>query len=205
MVESGYGHQNNGNMLQLHRGFTQDGLPIFSEIGQLSGVANTDWSWAALLADFDNDSRKDLFVTNGYLRESTNLDFMRYEVAVALEEARAKGLDVSTTQGYMNNMPLYELVKKMPATKLSNYMYANKGDLTFSNETANWGLAKPGVSSGAAFADLDNYGDLDLIAVFSEDALVERGDLTTSTTQLILQGKLSNGRKIRGEQKVSVR
>lgn len=169
MVDSGYGHQNNRNMLQLHRGFTEDGLPVFSEIGQLSGVSNTDWSWAALLADFDNDSRKDLFVTNGYLRESTNLDFMRYEVAVALEDARARGLDVSTTQGYMSNMPLYDLVKKMPSTKISNYMYANKGDLNFSNETENWGLDRPGVSSGAAYADLDNDGDLDLIVCNNDD------------------------------------
>lgn len=98
MVDSGYGHQNNRNMLQLHRGFGPDGLPVFSEIGQLAGISNTDWSWASLFADFDNDGWKDLFVTNGYLRESTNLDFMRYEVAVALEEARAKGLDVTTTK-----------------------------------------------------------------------------------------------------------
>jgi hypothetical protein len=169
MVDSGYGNQNNRNMLQLHRGFTQDGLPVFSEIGQLSGVSNTDWSWAALLADFDNDSQKDLFVTNGYLRESTNLDFMRYEVAVALEEARAKGLDVSTAKGYMNNMPLYDLVKKMPSTRISNYMFANNGDLSFSNETHNWGLDQPGVSSGAAYADLDNDGDLDLVVCNNND------------------------------------
>jgi hypothetical protein len=169
MVDSGYGHQNNRNMLHLHRGFTEDGLPIFSEIGQFSGVSNTDWSWASLFADFDNDGYKDLFVTNGYLRESTNLDFMRYEVAVALEEARAKGLDVSTTQGYMNNMPLFDLVKKMPSTKISNYMYSNNGDLTFTNQTKNWGLDEPGVSSGATYADLDNDGDLDLIVCNNND------------------------------------
>jgi hypothetical protein len=88
---------------------------------------------------------------------------------VALEEARAKGLDVSTTQGYMNNMPLYDLVKKMPSTKISNYMYANDGDLHFSNETTHWGLDEPGVSSGATYADLDNDGDLDLIVCNNND------------------------------------
>lgn len=169
MVDSGYGRQNNRNMLQLHRGFTPDGLPVFSEIGQLSGISNTDWSWASLFADFDNDGLKDLFVTNGYLHESTNLDFMRYEVAEALEQARAKGLDVSTPQGYSTNMPLYDLVKKMPSAKLSNYMYSNNGDLGFSDVSKSWGLDEPGVSSGATYADLDNDGDLDLIVCNNND------------------------------------
>ena len=163
MVSSGYGHQNNRNMLQLNEGLTPEGLPIFSEIGQLSGVSNTDWSWAALFADFDNDGQKDLFVTNGYLRESTNMDFVKYQVAEAYNDAIKKGLDVSTAESYARNMPLYDLVKKMPSSKISNYIFKNKGDLTFSNKTAEWGLDEPGVSSGAAYADLDNDGDLDLI------------------------------------------
>src|SRR5688572_19068371 len=169
MVDSGYGHQNNRNMLQLHRGFGPDGLPVFSEIGQLAGVSNTDWSWASLFADFDNDGWKDLFVTNGYLRESTNLDFMRYEVAETLQQTVDKGLDVSTPQSYAANMPLYELVKKMPSTKISNYMYRNTGDLGFANETKTWGLDEPGVSSGATYVDLDNDGALDLIVCNNND------------------------------------
>jgi hypothetical protein len=169
MVDSGYGHQNNRNMLQLHRGFRSDGMPIFAEIGQLSGVSNTDWSWASLFADFDNDGFKDLFVTNGFLRDMTNLDFLKYEVAEALEEAKRQGLDVHTPQGYTNNMPLFELVQKMPATKISNYAYRNKGDLTFSDESKNWGLDEEGVSSGATYADLDNDGDLDLIVCNNND------------------------------------
>ena len=169
MVDSGYGHQYNRNMLQLHRGFTPDGMPVFSEIGQLAGVSNTDWSWAALFADFDNDGWKDLFITNGYLRESTNLDFMRYQVAEAVQQATDKGLDISTPQTYARNMPLYDLVKNMPSTKISNYAFRNKGDLHFSNETENWGLDEKGVSSGAAYADLDNDGDLDLIVCHNND------------------------------------
>ena len=169
MVDSGYGHQNNRNMLQLNSGFTPAGLPVFSEIGQLAGVSNTDWSWAALFADLDNDGWKDLFVTNGYLRESTNLDFMKYEVAAAMENAVSRGLDVSTVQGYAKNMPLYDLVNKMPSAKISNYAFRNKRDLTFSNETANWGLDEESVSSGATYADLDNDGDLDLIVCNNND------------------------------------
>ena len=171
MVDSGYGHQNNRNMLQLHRGFTADSLPVFSEIGQLAGISNTDWSWASLFADFDNDGLKDLFVTNGYLRESTNLDFMRYEVAEALQQVKNNGLDVSTPQGYATNMPLYDLVKKMPSTRISNYMFSNRGDLSFSDQTKQWGLDEEGVSSGATYADLDNDGDLDILVCNNNDPL----------------------------------
>lgn len=196
MVDSGYGHQNNRNMLQLHRGFGPDGLPVFSEIGQLAGVSNTDWSWASLFADFDNDGWKDLFVTNGYLRESTNLDFMRYEVAVALEEARSKGLDVTTTKGYMNNMPLYDLVKKMPSNRISNYMYANDGDLHFSNETVSWGLDEAGVSSGATYADLDNDGDLDLLVCNNNDPVWTYRNNTNELKQNnFIKVKLTGDRK----------
>ncbi|RYY61157.1 MAG: RNA-binding protein [Chitinophagaceae bacterium] len=169
MVRSGYGHQNNRNMLQLNRGLDTAGLPVFSEIGQLAGVSNTDWSWASLFADFDNDGYKDLFITNGYLRESTNLDFMKYEVAEAMQKAAESGKDVSTPQGYASNMPLYDLVLKMPSNKISNYMFRNKKDLTFANETDQWGLGEPGISSGAAYADLDNDGDLDLIVCNNND------------------------------------
>ena len=169
MVDSGYGHQNNRNMLQLHTGFTPAGMPVFAEIGQLAGVSNTDWSWAALFADFDNDGWKDLFVTNGYLRESTNLDFMKYQVADAMQKAAGKGLDVTTPKGYNENMPLYELVKNMPSTKISSYIFRNKGDLTFADESSHWGLDEKGVSSGAAYADLDNDGTLDLIVCNNND------------------------------------
>ncbi|HET6994987.1 MAG TPA: VCBS repeat-containing protein [Chitinophagaceae bacterium] len=196
MVDSGYGRQQNRNMLQLNRGTAPNGLPVFSEIGQLSGVSNTDWSWAALFADFDNDGLKDLFVTNGYLHESTNLDFMRYEVAEELEKARSKGLDVSTPQGYMSNMPLYDLVKKMPSTRISNYMYRNKGDLTFSDESKNWGLDEEGVSSGATYADLDNDGDLDLIVCNNNDPVwVYKNNSNEIEKNNFIKVKLAGDRK----------
>ena len=169
MVDSGYGHQNTRNMLQLHRGFTPDGMPVFSEVGQLAGVSNTDWSWASLFADFDNDGWKDLFVTNGFLRDYTDLDFVKYGVTAAVQQAQAEGKDISTRESYQQNMPLYELLKKMPSTRLSNYAYRNNRNLLFSNESVPWGLDEAGVSSGAAYADLDNDGDLDLIVCNNND------------------------------------
>ena len=169
MVDSGYGYQYSRNMLQLNRGFTPDSLPYFSEIGELSGVSNTDWSWAALLADFDNDGWKDLFVTNGYLRDYTNLDFIKYDVSQAFADAAKKGLDVSTRQSYEKNLPLFDLVKKMPSTKISNYIFKNNHDLTFSDKSTQWGMDEKGISSGAAYADLDNDGDLDMVVCNNND------------------------------------
>ena len=152
------------NMLHVN-----NGNGSFSEIGQLAGVSNTDWSWAALFADLDNDGWKDLFVTNGYLRDYTNLDFIKYDVDGAFDEAAKQGNVVKTKEDYQKYLPLYELVKKMPSTKLSNYVFQNKKDLTFANETSEWGLGKEGVSSGAAYADLDNDGDLDLVVCNNND------------------------------------
>ncbi len=163
MVESGYGHQNTRNMLQLNQGLDQEKLPVFSEIGQLAGISNTDWSWSALLTDLDNDGWKDLFVSNGFLRDYTSLDFVKYEVEAAMKQAIKEGKDISTRKKYQENMPLYDLLKKMPSTKLCNYAFKNRGNLKFENVSESWGLSEAGVSSGATYADLDNDGDLDLI------------------------------------------
>ncbi len=135
------------NMLQLNNG---DGT--FSEIGQLAGISNTDWSWCPMLCDLDNDGYKDLFITNGYLRDYTNKDFLRYwgdyKIKKAIDREPAK---------------LMDLVTAMPSTALYNYAFKNNGNLTFSNKKTDWGITDPGVSSGAVYADLDNDGDLDLV------------------------------------------
>jgi hypothetical protein len=154
LLDSGYYHQQMRNMLHLNRGVDASGNVRFSEIGQLAGVSNTDWSWAALLADLDNDGWKDLLVTNGYLRDFTDLDFLKYTVADAQMASVAKGnLDFKT----------YDLVRKMPSNKLANYVFQNKGDLTFADKSKEWGLTQTAVSNAAVYADFDNDGDLDLL------------------------------------------
>ncbi|MFB9841708.1 VCBS repeat-containing protein [Mucilaginibacter ginsenosidivorans] len=135
------------NMLQLNNG---DGT--FSEIGQLAGLSNTDWSWCPLIADFDNDGYKDIFISNGYLRDYTNKDFLRYWGDYKIKKAVAG-----------EPFLLMDLVKAMPSTILPNYIFRNNHDLTFSNKQTEWGLNDGSVSNGAVYADLDNDGDLDLV------------------------------------------
>jgi len=161
LISSGFYYQSMRNMLQLNN----QGLG-FSEIGQMSGVSATDWSWASLFADFDNDGHKDLFITNGYRRDYTNMDFMNFMVSETLRQ-NAGGEALATM----------ETLEKMPAILLPNYMYQNQGDLTFKNKTAEWGLDQPSLSNGAAYADLDNDGDLDLIVNnINEPAFIYRNN-----------------------------
>ena len=165
-VDSGYHHQYMRNTLQLNRGFASDTLPRFSEIGQLAGISNTDWSWAPLAADFDNDGLKDLFISNGFLRDFNNLDFIKYN-ADAYSDARASRRSID----YLS------LVQKLPSTKLANYIYKNENGIRFTDVTGDWGLDQPSVSNGAAYADLDNDGDLDLITNnVNDEAFVYRNN-----------------------------
>lgn len=154
LIDSGYYHQQMRNMLHLNMGTDKDGVVRFSEIGQLAGISNTDWSWAGLFADFDNDGWKDLLVTNGYLRDFTDLDFLKYTVADAQMESAKKG---------NFNFKTFDLVKKMPSNKLSSYVFRNNHDLRFEDVTKTWGLYDPAISNSAVYADLDNDGDLDII------------------------------------------
>jgi enediyne biosynthesis protein E4 len=119
----------------------------FSEIGQLVGMEATNWSWSALLADLDNDGNKDLYITNGITRRPDEMDFNKF-----LSDAKI--------QKTSSNL---ELIKKMPAGLANNYCYQNKGNLQFENASEKWGLNQFGVSNGAAYADLDGDGDLDLV------------------------------------------
>lgn len=135
------------NMLQLNNGNN-----TFSEIAQLAGVSATDWSWCPLIADFDNDGYKDIFISNGYLRDYTNKDFLRYWGDYKIKQAMDR-------EPYL----LMDLIKAMPSTTLPNYIFQNNRNLTFTNKQTEWGLGDASISSGAVYADLDNDGDLDLI------------------------------------------
>jgi hypothetical protein len=147
-VKAGYHSQYARNTLQLNRGTGK-----FSEIGYLAGVFATDWSWAPLFADLDNDGRKDLFITNGIYRRPNDLDYINYVGNEAVQASLAKGIT-------RDNM---SLLQKMPQVPLANYAFRNNGNLTFTNMAAAWGLAQPGFSNGAAYVDLNNSGALDLV------------------------------------------
>ncbi|WP_411029827.1 VCBS repeat-containing protein [Spongiimicrobium sp. 3-5] len=147
LVNSGFYNQTMRNMLQLNNNGQS-----FSEIGQLSGISNTDWSWASLFADLDNDGHKDLFITNGYKKDYTNMDFMNYAVQEKMKEDQTG-----------QQTAIMELLKEVPSTVEENYVYHNKGDLTFNKANQAWGLNQKSLSNGAAYGDLDNDGDIDLV------------------------------------------
>ncbi len=160
-VNYGLGHQVMRNTLQLN-----NGNGTFSEIGQLAGVSHTDWSWSPLIADFDNDGYKDLFITNGLYRDLTDMDYRNYASPQAINRF---GGDVA---GHA-----LELTQLMPSNPVSNYLYQNRGDLTFSNQSKAWGIDQPAFSNGAVYADLDLDGDLDLITNnFNSEAFLYRNN-----------------------------
>ncbi|MDX2246002.1 MAG: VCBS repeat-containing protein [Bacteroidia bacterium] len=147
LVSAGFHKQYMRNMLQLN-----NGNGTFSEMGQLAGISNTDWSWAALFADYDNDGFQDLFITNGYKRDYTNMDFMAFAADEKIKSDQKN-----------KAIALKDLLSQMPPIEVPNYIYKNNGDLTFSKKTDEWGFEKVFLSNGAAYGDLDNDGDLDLV------------------------------------------
>src|SRR5437762_1651915 len=147
-VKNGFHYQLMRNMLQLN-----NGNGTFSDIGQMAGVAKTDWSWSALIADLDLDGYKDIYVTNGIAKDVTSQDYVAFlaneqTMRTAISE---KGVDFK------------RLTDAMSSTKLQHYAFHNNGDLTFSSEAVNWGLGTPSFANGAAYADLDGDGALDLV------------------------------------------
>ena len=144
-----YEYQYGRNTLQLNRGSTPGtdtgNHPVFSDIGFFAGVAETDWSWTPMVTDFDNDGYRDIVITNGFPKDITDHDFMIF---------RASASKIASKQ---------DILEQIPAVKLKNYAYRNNGNLTFANTTSDWGLDEPFFSSGAAYADFDNDGDMDMI------------------------------------------
>lgn len=143
----GYYDQFPHNMLQLNRGNLIEKHAQFSEVSQLAGIDATDWSWSVLMADYDNDGEKDIFITNGIWRRPNDLNYINYTYNAA-------------SAGKKSSL---ELAQLMPKGKVANYAYRNKGGLSFENVSQQWGLNLVGCSMGSAYGDLDNDGDLDLV------------------------------------------
>ena len=147
-LEAGYRPQFAHNALQLNQGAGH-----FSDIGYLAGVAATDWSWAPLFVDLDDDGRKDLFVTSGIYRRPTDLDYLAYVAQPAIQRSLQSGI---TGQNLT-------VARRMPHLAAPNHAFRNEGNLTFRDVSSAWGLSEPGFSNGAAYVDLNNSGALDLV------------------------------------------
>jgi len=159
----GYEPQYKRNMLQINNGEDALGNHKFSEIGLFAGIYATDWSWSALFADYDNDGYRDLFISNGYPKDVTDLDY--------------------ATSGFSRGSMFSqeEILMIIPVRHHSNYVFRNNGDLTFTNLTQEWGINKLSFSNGGSYADFDNDGDLDIIlsninepAMFFENQLIRK-------------------------------
>jgi len=154
-LKMGYEPQFMRNTLQHNNG-NRPGTkhPFFSETGRFSGIQATDWSWSPLFADYDNDGFRDLMITNGYPKDITNRDFVIYRMAEHQQQMQSGSNDYSR---------LAKALKQVDGAHIPNYLFANNHDLTFSDRSAEWGFDIPSFSNGAAYADLDNDGDLDLV------------------------------------------
>jgi hypothetical protein len=181
-----YEYQYGRNTLQLNQGFIHHpkdsvAMPVFSDIAFYSGIAQTDWSWTPLVSDFDNDGLRDIIITNGYPKDITDHDFMTYRVNATNIAAKK------------------EILEQIPEVKLHNYAFRNINGIDFSNVTSDWGLSEPNFSSGAAYGDLDNDGDLDIVInnINEEASIYENKTHDHSATdhhflQIMFQGDKNN-------------
>ena len=174
------------NTFQLNQGprlFEGDsvGAPTFSDIGFMSGMSQTDWSWTPLIVDFDNDGYRDMIITNGFPRDVSDHDFTSYR-------EKSTRLD-----------PMLSVLDKIPEIKIANYAYKNTNGILFNDVSADWGMNTASFSNGAAYADLDNDGDLDMIvnniddeAFVYENTLRKQGDSTKNYLQIAFKGDKQN-------------
>lgn len=177
-----YEHQYLRNMLHLHNGFIKDEMLPYSEVGQMLGIYQTEWSWSPLFADYDNDGDKDLLITNGYPRDMTDKDWTRMKAQV---------------YGFVGDEKY--VIDLAPALKVPNFAFENTGNLSFANRSKEWLPNVPSYSYGAAFVDLDNDGDLDYVTnnlndepFILKNTTMEKSDGKTGFLKIKLTGKGSN-------------
>ncbi|GGD52978.1 hypothetical protein GCM10011361_19540 [Muriicola marianensis] len=176
-LKNGYSPQYMQNTLHVNLG-----NETFSEIAQLSGIAATEWSWSALLADFDNDSFKDLYITNGIKRATNDMDFISFIANESIQQRLEQGMSAEDMS----------FIAEIPQIKSSNYFFKNKGDLSFEDVTNSWFKELPSFSNGAVYADLDNDGDLDLVVNnMDEKAMVLENRADNSKTNHYLKIELA--------------
>ena len=185
-IRYGFQYQYVRNTLQLNQGPAllendSSGAPVFSEIGFMSGISQTDWSWAPLVTDFDNDGFRDIIITNGFPKDVSDHDFIAYREKASMKESPAS------------------IMKKIPMIKIPNYAFKNKDGISFDNVSPIWGLSTPSFSNGAAYADLDNDGDLDMIvnnindeSFLYENTLRGKNDTASHFLQVVLEGDGKN-------------
>lgn len=147
LTKSGYMPQYMRNSLQVN-----SGLSTYQEVGYMAGVSSTDWSWAPLIADLDNDGNRDIYITNGYTKDVTDVDFRDF--VISENQKRNTVFDPNV---------VISALKELEGEKVPNYVYANHGNYSFDNSSKEWGLDQPSFSTGAVYADLDNDGDLDIV------------------------------------------
>lgn len=179
----GYQYQYVRNMLQLNQGPAMgqsDSIqhPVFSDVGFFCGIAETDWSWTPLVADFDNDGNRDILFTTGFPRDVTDHDFIAFRKMAS------------------NLVTKKEMLDEIPAVKIHNYIYKNNGGLKFTDKTSEWGLEEPGFSYGAAYVDLDNDGDLDIVINnINDPALLYENKIADKEKGRFLQLKFTGSSK----------
>ena len=173
MIDAGAHYQYMTNTLQLNTG-----VGSFSDVANVAGVAFTDWSWASLLVDVDNDGYKDIIISNGIKKDVENSDYLN----------TLKKLDKKTTAEQ-----LFTLSKNTPSQPLSNYVFRNKGDFKFEKMSENWGFNAPSFSNGMAYGDLDNDGDLDIVTNnIDAKAFVYKNNATGNFLKIKLEGSSKN-------------
>ncbi|MCU0354665.1 MAG: VCBS repeat-containing protein [Cytophagales bacterium] len=182
-LEFGYHNQYSRNCLQINLSGKK-----FVDVGAMAGVSATDWSWSPLLADFDNDGIKDLFVANGIVKRPNDLDYLKYLYTDSVKYAMMNGMRQHDKTAIAN----------MPSGKIHNFLFRGTPNLEFEDESADWGMDEPSISNGATYADLDNDGDLDLVTNnINEPAGIYENQVRGQKSEAETETSASNFLKIR--------